>query len=249
MTYVRVITAMALAAALKAVTLLFLSPATLHHDVHGVGSYVEVLGGLYSIIVAFLIYVVWDQFNRVQMGVSQEASALEDLNRVAAFLSDSGVAGTIRGAIKRYMESTGGDEPRRLAKGQLSSLAEEHFKALTHSIRAVEVKTTKDGAIYQEMLRGLTRVSDTRDERLGVSATRIPSTLWYLVVFASFALFAGFLVLGITSVPLSMAIVAAVAGCLMFLLCVLQDMDNPFEGSWRASYAPMVNIAARISQT
>jgi hypothetical protein len=240
---------MAAAAALKGASLLFLSPATLYHDVHGVGSYVEVLGGLYSIVVAFLIYVVWDQFNRVQMGISQEASALEDLNRVSAFLSDRGAAASIRGAIRRYMESTGGDEPRRLAQGQLSSLAEEHFQALSHAVRAVEIKTTKDGPVYGEMLRGLTRVSDARDERLGVSATRIPSTLWYLVVFASGALLAGFIVLGITSLVLSLAVVAAVAGCLMFLLCVLQDMDNPFEGSWRASYAPMINIAARISQT
>jgi hypothetical protein len=78
----------------------------LHTDVHGVGAYLGVLGGLYSIVVAFLIYVVWEQYNRVQIGVAKEASSLEDLCRVAVFLSDRGMASSVRGAVRKYMEGT-----------------------------------------------------------------------------------------------------------------------------------------------
>lgn len=247
MSYVRVGVAALAAGLLKAFLYASGSVEVLAADVHGVGAYLGVLGGLYSIIAAFLIYVVWEQYNRVQIGLAQEAAALEDLCRVSNFVQDKGQVRSIRAAVRLYMESTAGDEARRLAKGETSVLAEEHFEALCHAVRAMEIVTLKDEAIYAELLRALTRTSDARDARLSVSATRIPRTLWNLVVFASLVLVGGFLALGLRSFLLSVAIPAAVAGTLVFLLTVIQDMDNPFEGAWNVSYAPLKNMAARIA--
>src|SRR5437870_4703136 len=87
------------------------------------------------------VSIIEDEFNRAQSGVMREASAIEDLCRVAAFLSDRTITGRIRAAACRYLESTAGDEPRRLAIGQMSSLAEDHYAALCQVVRAAEVKT------------------------------------------------------------------------------------------------------------
>ena len=248
MIYTRVTITVVVAVIANLVLRALFSVEALHVDVHGVGAYVGVIGGLYSIVMAFLIYVVWDQYNRVQMGVGQEAAALEDLSRISTFLSERGNTRRIRSAVRQYMESTAGDEPRRLAAGEMSALAEEHFDTLCQAVRSAEVVTPKDQAIYEELPGALTRTSDARDARLAVSGTRIPPTLWNLVVFASAALFAGFLGLGIHSVALSTMVMAGVAGTLVFLLSVIRDMDNPFDGVWNVSYLPMRNIAARICQ-
>lgn len=246
MIYTRVISAMLVAALLKGVIHVVFSSATLHEEVHGIGYALGVMGALYSIIVAFVIYMVWDQFNRVQAGVAHEASALEDLCRVAEFLSDRDATGRIRVAVRQYIKSTSGDEPHRLAQGQVSAIAEEHFSGLCHGVRGANVKTEKDGVVYRELLNALMRVREARDARLSVSATRIPSTLWQLVVFASCVILGGFLVLGVRSVLLSLAVVAAVAGSFAFLLSVIKDMDNPFVGVWNVSYAPMTTVAIRM---
>jgi hypothetical protein len=81
--------------------------------------------------------VVWDQFNRVLIGIGAEAAAVEDLCRVAGFLSDWQEAGKVRTASRRYLESTAGDEPRRLSVGQTSQLADEHFGGLCLAVRTV----------------------------------------------------------------------------------------------------------------
>ena len=102
MLYVRVAVTMVAAVAAKAVVHAMVSPEMLHGEIHGVASYLEVVGGLYSITVAFLIYVVWEQFNRVQTGVAREASALEDLrcdardvpDRAQVVVDDDQVVGT-----------------------------------------------------------------------------------------------------------------------------------------------------------
>jgi hypothetical protein len=46
----RVLTAMVAGAVLRVALTWFVSPETLHADIHGLGAYVGVIGGLYSII-------------------------------------------------------------------------------------------------------------------------------------------------------------------------------------------------------
>lgn len=244
----RVIAASMAAILLKLGVSFVFPPAVLKEEIHGIASYVELLGGIYSIVIAFLIYVVWEQFNRVQVGLSREAAAMEDLCRVAGFMSTRGSVANVRGSARQYLEAAAGDEHRHLAKGELSRLVEDKFGAVCLAIRGAEVATEKDAGIYGELLRGLARVSDARDDRLAMSMTRIPSTLWSLVIFASCSVYLGILLLGISSYALSMITAAAAAGTITFLLSVVKDMDNPFAGIWNVSYAPLSSIAARISQ-
>ncbi len=242
----RVAAAMALAAVLRAVVLQFVPAEQLQQEIHGVASYLEVLGALYSIVVAFIIFVVWEQYNRVQIGIAQEAAALEDLCRTASFLSDRSGTMQVRHSVKRYLESSASDEHRGLADGKESAHAQERFAAVCQQVRGAPVASEKDAILYEELLRNLTRASDVRDERLSVSCARMPPALWNLVLFTSCALLGGFLLLGVHSFPLSAALVAAVAGCLAFLLSVVRDMDNPFAGEWNVSFKPMESAAARI---
>jgi hypothetical protein len=215
-------------------------------EIHGVAAYLTVLGGLYGIVVAFLMFVVWEQWNHVQTGLEREAASLADLCSVAGFLSDRDPASQIRLALRRYVKDTVSDEPQRLASAQPSTVAQDSFTALAAAVRHAAVSSGKNEPVSNELMRALVRVIEARDDRLAISRARIPATLWNLVVFASVALLAGFLVLGLHSVPLSVLMVAAAAGIITFLLSVLKDMDNPFAGVWNVSYAPMTDAASRV---
>ena len=246
MIYARVVGAVVVAGLMKAALQPVLMQRVLHAEVHGVAAYLEVLGALYSFVMAFVMYVVWDQFNRVQGGLAHEAAALEDLSRVAGQLLERDPVMRIRVAAKSYMKTAAGDEPERLAEGKSSVAAQDRFAALCQAVRGVEIKGDRDVLLYPELMRALGRVSEARDARLAVSGTRIPGTLWNLVRFMSVVLFGGFLVLDIGSFGVSVALVAAVAASMAFLLSVVKDMDNPFVGAWNVSYAPMTAAAARI---
>src|SRR4029453_19303085 len=211
----------------------------LRGEVHAVAAYLEVLGGLYSIMLAFVIFVVWDQFNRVQLGVAREASALEDLCRVGAFLSDRDSATRVRSAAKDYITAMANDEPGRLAAAQSSAVAQAAFAGVCRAVRISDIKTEKDAVTYDELLQGLRRLGETRDERLSVSVARIPPTLWSMVIFCTLLLVFGFLVLDLHSTVLSLGVVAAVAGTLTFSLSVGREMDNPSVGAFNVSYEPL----------
>src|SRR5215470_1454505 len=144
-------------AALRGALTWFVSPETLHADIHGLGAYVGVIGGLYSITVAFLIYVVWEQWNRVSMGVAHESAAVEDLCRVATFLSDRDAGTRVRAAARQYLRTTASDEPLHLARSRPSSLAHEQFVVLCQAVRGADTKTERDGVVYGELLGSLRR--------------------------------------------------------------------------------------------
>ena len=247
MIYARVVGAMIGVGALKAGLYPLVTAAWPRIEVHGLAAYLEVVGGLYSIIVAFLIYVVWDQFTRVQTGLAREASALEDLCRASTFLADPDSASRVRSAARQYARATAGDEPGRLAAGRPSAVAQAGFGALAQAVRAAAVAGEKDETAYAEVLGALRRVTDARDERLSVSTARIPGTLWSMVVFGAVLVVAGFLVLDLGSVALSAGVVAGVTGILTFILAIVKDMDNPFAGVWNVSYAALTDAAARVA--
>jgi len=242
-----VLAAVVAGAVAKAALSAVLSPAALHVEIHAVAAYLAVLGNVYGIIVAFMLFVVWQQFTEVQTGLEREAAALEDLCRVATFFSEHEPATRVRLAARRYIRDTTGDEPGRLAEGRPSAAAQQSFAALEQAVRGVDVTGSKDAVVYEELLRASSRVMAARDARLSISTARIPATLWKLVFFASLMVVGGFLALGIHALWLSVPLVAAVAGTLAFVLGVLRDMDNPFRGVWNVSYAPLTTVSARLA--
>lgn len=238
----RIAAAMIAAVLLKAAVYFKCPPGLLQQDLHGVIAFLNVLSALYALIAAFMIFVVWDQFNRVQSAISHEAAALDDLLRLATFLSDRQAVAQVRGDVRDYVTATAGDEQRALAKRQTSRLSNERFSRLCATVRNIVPKCEKDEILYHQMVRCIERTGERRDERLAASATQIPATLWRLVLFVSCVLMAGILLLGLNSFVLSAAVAAAVAGTIAFLLSMISDMDNPFTGAWNVSYGPMMTV-------
>ncbi len=48
-----------------------------------IGSYLQTLGTIYAVLLAFVVFVVWNQFNTTRGFVEEEANELLDLSRTA----------------------------------------------------------------------------------------------------------------------------------------------------------------------
>ncbi|MBF0545251.1 MAG: DUF4239 domain-containing protein [Candidatus Riflebacteria bacterium] len=230
----------------KSTVNIFLPAELLREDIHGIASFLEVTGALYGIVLAFIIFVVWDQYNRCQTGIFLEAAALEDLCHTASLISDSESFHKLKALIIEYLQITANDEASYLSRGEFCSLSGNAFLQLTDAVRDMNIKNSKDQVVYGELFNAMSRVNSVRDARLGVSGSRIPSTLWNLILFYSVSIMVGFLFVGIRIPFLGSSVVAVVTGGITFLLFVICDLDNPFEGVWVVSYAPIVGVKERL---
>src|SRR4029079_6888176 len=68
----------------------------LHAASNELGNYLQTIGGIYAVLLAFVVYVVWGQFNETRGYLDREATALVDLHRTA-----SGLPPRTRTAIQR----------------------------------------------------------------------------------------------------------------------------------------------------
>src|ERR1700690_906156 len=62
------------------------------------GNYLQTVGGIYAVLLAFIVYVVWGQFNDARAFVEREATALVDLHRTV-----SGLPATTRIEIQQEL--------------------------------------------------------------------------------------------------------------------------------------------------
>src|SRR6185436_13366627 len=55
----------------------------LHAAANELGNYLQTVGGIYAVLLAFVVYVVWGQFNDARGYLDREATALVDLHRTS----------------------------------------------------------------------------------------------------------------------------------------------------------------------
>ena len=76
----------------------------LRSSTDAIGNYLQTVGGIYAVLLAFVVYVVWGQFNESRTYVDREATLIADVHRIAGGLpADS--RDEIRKLLRDYMPS------------------------------------------------------------------------------------------------------------------------------------------------
>src|SRR5690242_5567668 len=78
------------------------------------GTFVQTLGGIYAVLLAFVVVVVWGQFNEGRSYVDREANALIDLHRTASGLPAHSRT-IIQNSLRDYVDAVLRDEWRAMA--------------------------------------------------------------------------------------------------------------------------------------
>src|SRR5262245_46338589 len=68
-----------------------------------VGNYLQTVGSIYAVLLAFVVFVVWTQFNQARDNVERESNELLDFYRQTRGLPEP-VRGLLQAAARRYAE-------------------------------------------------------------------------------------------------------------------------------------------------
>lgn len=232
------------AAAVAAVLTLALrgsDSALLLHNVEAIAGFLHVFGAIYGTVLAFLIFVVWGQFNGTEAGVAREARALQELVRLCRAGRGQGCREVVD-AVKGYGRIAADDEWKELSKGKALPLADEAFLKILAAVLRSDASTEIEVLARETTLRVAERAAELRSERIALSSTRIPQTLWRTVLAASVLLCFTVCLLGTTSAALSVYLSGGITLVITLVLGVVDDMDNPFDGIYNASKAPLQEV-------
>jgi Protein of unknown function (DUF4239) len=212
-------------------------------EAEGLNTLILLIGSIYAVIFAFVIYVIWNQFTDVENFMMRECKSLNELLRFSDFLNpDDGRR--IRQSVADYVHRVVKSEWTALAERRRDKSSEQAFSQLLDAVLRVAPGTSEEGVVHQRLIDIVREAGEHRDERLTKSLTQIPVTLIHLVHTMAVAL-----LLLVFFYPFHHWFVGIfcflMVGIILFLAnLVMTDTDNPFQGVYNISPKAFLDLRA-----
>jgi hypothetical protein len=210
-------------------------------DVEGINSLISLIGSIYAVVFAFVIFVIWGQFTGVEEATLRECSLLNELLRFSQYLNPD-ASRAIRRAVNEYTQCVSNSEWRSLGERRKDQPAEKSFAALISTVFRTNVVNPAEEATHNLLIDIARKLAAQRDERIGRSLTRIPPTLLLLVRTMVVALLLLVFTYPFHSSGVGAACFSTVAIVLFFSNLVMTDTDNPFDGVFNVSSQPFTDL-------
>lgn len=216
---------------------------SLRSDAEGLGTIITLIGSIYAVVFAFVIFVIWGQFTEVENAGMRECGSLNDLLRFNHYLN-ADANRTVRRAVTEYAQRVINSEWHSLGEGHRDQPTEKAFATLLSAVLRAEPATPAEEGIVQRMIDIARKTGEQRDERIAKSLTRIPPTLLGLV-----RVMAGALLVLTFFYPFHSWVAGACCfstlGVILFLSnLVMTDTDDPFDGIFNVSAQPFSELTS-----
>jgi hypothetical protein len=215
------------------------------NDAEGLGVLLQIIGTLYSVVYAFAIYVIWGQFTSVENEILKESGALKDLLVFSQSLKESTRDPIVR-AVKLYARGVAETEWSALSAGEETAKTDKLFLTVIASVTDLKPEDDTERTLYLRLLDIVNQASSRRDERLALSAKRMPKTLLVFVTLTASMILFLLLFYPFHNVALGLVSVAITTMVLLFAHFVLTDLDNPFEGTWNVDSKPFAELITKL---
>jgi hypothetical protein len=202
------------------------------------GGYLQTLGTIYAVLLAFVVFVVWTQANDARRLVERQADELADVLRVTRALGGPVALGTLA-AARAYVREVADIEWPLLADGRSCPGAAAMLDHVWQAVAAFEPGTDREQTLFTEAVSRFSEFGDARADLLHCGRVRLPVLLWLLLLTGAVGTVGSMYLFGAERFWPLAAMTASLAGAISFMLFLIRDLDNPFRGDWQVTPAPI----------
>jgi hypothetical protein len=225
----------AVAGLLTARRLLPLDTLAFHHDI--TGSWFQVVGTLYAVLLAFVVITVWQRYDGLTSTVELEAADVLELFRDTRQYPAE-VHDALAATLHAYVTAVIGDEWDAMSRGGESATAQTAFEQLWRTYRELPVRDDRELAAQIETLRRMNDLAANRHLRLLRSRSKIPPVLWLGLLGGALLTITFSYFFGARSTALQIFLTAGFAGTISLFIFVIVILDAPFAGANPVSREP-----------
>lgn len=205
-----------------------------------------VIGGLYGIVLAFVLVSSWQRFEEAREHTEVEANALSDLYRHAEALP-APVDQQLRGLILIYARGVIDEEWPAMTAARPSASTQGTFDQMWRTLLAAPAGDGKELVILQNTLGKMDDFSDARRDRLMFARVGMPTIVWVFLIVSGAVTIAFSYFFGLRLVASQMLMTAALAGTIGAALVLIAELQTPFSGSVRVSPYGFEQLVATLS--
>lgn len=205
--------------------------ASLEISGEGIGSYCNVVGILYAIVMGYVLVNVYESYSAADLAVETESALLIDILRDAEGLPvKDGIA--LRLATLRYIESVTQKEWAHMVKyDNAHPETFDRFSDLYHIMRSIKCESEEQRIFMSEILSRLNDLSTTRHERLVASGSRVPNMLWGMLIIVGLVTLNLCFFFPVENPRLRVYLLCCTASVMTFTTMLIYVMDRPYSGT------------------
>jgi Protein of unknown function (DUF4239) len=204
-----------------------LSSLEAHHEV--AGFILAVVGVVYAVLLAFVVVIVWQEFDNARADASREASSLLAVYRDAGLLTPPGP--DARPVIARYAHLVVDDEWPVMAKQHTDSATTDvALDDVWSAIREIKPRNDADTALLGQTISSLQDASELRRERINEAGTDLPSSLLTVLLVGAIISIGFTYFFGVEKFAPQILMVGSLAALVGLVLALILTLDLPFTG-------------------
>jgi Protein of unknown function (DUF4239) len=198
-----------------------------HNDVGGI--VLGVTGGLFAVMLAFIVAIVWQEFDAATQRVAVEVGAATDL-----WHTSRGLPAPLGPSVRRDLVGYAGlmvrDEWPAMRTGGRSKVAEH---VLTRTFEDVaQFRPANAGAANAQSasLQYLGALHDARHRRLDDNSSGVSPFEWTILLIGALVVVGICYLVGLSSLRAQLLMTGAVAAMIAATFVLIFELDYPFRG-------------------
>jgi hypothetical protein len=211
---------------------------TEHNDI--IGWQISVLGTTYAVILAFMLWNVWNNFQTARINAEIEANFVVDLYRIAGGLEPA-QGKAIRALCREYAGVAVNEEWPAMLEEKLSthsfSITQQMWEVLlqAHSDTGAGPSSRESADVfqqtkYEQAFSTLSQMSEHRRLRQMESRMKLPGILWAVLVVGGVVVIGSACLFGCQNFTLHFLLVCVLSLLLSLVLVSIAEIDRPFQG-------------------
>ncbi|MBC7892404.1 MAG: DUF4239 domain-containing protein [Sphingobacteriaceae bacterium] len=199
------------------------------HRTHSevVGEVFSTVGGLYGLLLGFVVFLVWDSADQAQSNANREGSLARGLYRDIRYHPDTATMAPLRAVYLAYVRHVVYREYPLLESGQ--PLTKYDRRTFNDVFRQLERLDARDPLIEQ-MFRHLNELATYRGLRQLNATSEIPGILWLPLLAGALLTIVFVTLLKIDSLRLHLLVSGLLGAFLGMTIYIIVLLDHPFAG-------------------
>lgn len=208
----------------------------LQHNEVG-GFIIAVVGTLYAVTLAFVVSIVWQEYDGSATRTAMEAANAATAWHIAVGLPQS-EAGQTRNALIGYARLMIRDEWPAMRSGGFSKRGELLVTGLLHDLAAFRPENAGESNVQAQILQNVEQMHNARHQRLADNASGISPFQWLILVLGAVLTIGFCFLFGLANARMHSIMTGTVACIIAATFVLIFELDYPFHGDLGISSEP-----------
>lgn len=193
---------------------------------------------IYSLVLAFVIIAVWNDYEELNRTIEQEADKLSGILAHAEELPDT-IARPIQNAVREYAQLVVKNEWRTNPEKRIVNT---QLLRLRHKVYQIHSPGSSEQNILDLIDEDLGDADDLRRARISHNHSHVPGLVWMILIAGTVITILSSYLFFVEPGRLHFLFIALLTCMIAMSLFLVYMLDHPFEGSTRVSNRPFVEL-------